>query len=376
MFDLPPMTMTRKQSQLEPVTDRHRRAYEQLLNSHGATRRDFLKLLSASIAFAGLTGCRVRQPVEKIIPYVRQPEEIIPGKAQFYATAMTLSGYAMGVLAESHEGRPTKLEGNPNHPASLGATDVFAQASILDLYDPDRSQSPLFQGEGRSWNQFAGEFRQAIAKQRGNKGTGLRILTETISSPTLADQLQQLLKVFPEAKWHQYEPVNRDNVLLGAQVAYGEFVETIYHFDKARIVVALDADFLMCGPASVRYSRDFMSRRRVRKDNPEMSRLYVIETTPSNTGAIADHRFSVKPSQLETYTRAIAVALGLSGGTPVSAADQRWIDALARDLQSNRSESIVLAGEQQSPTVHALVHQINESLGNTGNTITYPNPTL
>lgn len=370
--------MPQNESKPEVVNDRHRRVYERLLVENpnaSVDRRDFLKLLGASIALAGLSGCNARQPVEKIIPYVRQPEEIIPGRPLFYATAMTLGGYAIGLLAESHEGRPTKIEGNPNHPASLGATDVFAQASVLDLYDPDRSQTPLYLGEIRTWGDYLSDSRRELAKQRDKKGAGLRILTETISSPTLAYQLQNLLKDFPLAKWHQYEPINRDNVLGGAQLALGEFVETIYHFDQANVVLSLDSDFLMSGPASVRYAHDFMTRRRVRKDNARMNRLYVVESTPSSTGAIADHRLPLRPTEIESLAQQLAAILGVSakanGGNQINA---DWIKAVARDLQSNRGAGIVIAGAQQPAYVHALVHQINQALGNIGQTITYTEP--
>ena len=358
--------MSKLDDQHEVVDDRHRRAYQELLENSATDlgRRRFLQLLGASIAFAGLSGCQVRQPVETIVPYVRQPEEIVPGKPLFYATAMSLGGYAIGLLVESHEGRPTKVEGNPNHPASLGGTDVFAQASVLDLYDPDRSQTPLYLGEIRTWGDFLTDLRGEVTKQRDKKGTGLRILTETITSPTLGDQLKKLATDFPQAKWHQYEPVNRDSSLAGAQTAVGRFVETIYHFDKANVVLSLDSDFLMSGPGSVRYARDFMTKRRVRRDKMQPNRLYVIETGVSNTGAIADHRLAIKPSEVESVARQIAADAG----------QNEWINALVRDLKNNHGSSIVIAGDQQSPAVHALAHQINQSLGNVGNTITYTDP--
>ena len=358
--------MSKLDDQHEVVDDRHRRAYQELLENSATDlgRRRFLQLLGASIAFAGLSGCQVRQPVETIVPYVRQPEEIVPGKPLFYATAMSLGGYAIGLLVESHEGRPTKVEGNPNHPASLGGTDVFAQASVLDLYDPDRSQTPLYLGEIRTWGDFLTDLRGEVTKQRDKKGTGLRILTETITSPTLGDQLKKLATDFPQAKWHQYEPVNRDSSLAGAQTAVGRFVETIYHFDKANVVLSLDSDFLMSGPGSVRYARDFMTKRRVRRDKTQPNRLYVIETGVSNTGAIADHRLAIKPSEVESVARQIAADAG----------QNEWINALVRDLKNNHGSSIVIAGDQQSPAVHALAHQINQSLGNVGNTITYTDP--
>ena len=364
----------------EAVDDRHRAAYRQLLElsdgSAGWNRREFLQLLGASLAFAGLSGCAVRQPVEAIVPYVRQPEELVPGKPLFYATAMTLSGYAIGLLVESHEGRPTKIEGNPNHPASLGATDVFAQASVLGLYDPDRSQTPLYLGEIRTWGDFLSEFRGDVTQQRDKRGAGLRILTETISSPALADQLKNLLTAFPEARWHQYEPINRDNEVAGMQTALGRAAEVVYHFEKANVVLSLDADFLMCGPATVRYSHDFMAKRRVREGKTDSNRLYVVESSLSNTGAMADHRLAIKPSEIEAVVREIAAKLGAGSASTTATQHSAWIDVLVRDLQNVRGSSIVLAGEQQSPAIHTLVHSLNQTLGNVGTTVTYSDPVV
>ena len=197
------------------------------------SRRGFLKVMGASMALAGMTGC-VKLPLEPIVPYVRQPEDVIPGRPMFYATAMTLGGYASPLLVESHLGRPTKIEGNDQHPASLGGTDIFAQASILGMYDPDRSQSVMSMGEQRSWQSFLNAIRGPLSAQKALQGAGIRILTPTISSPTLADQLRGFLKLYPQAKWHVYEPVNRDNVLEGAKMAFGQPVETQYRAGKRR----------------------------------------------------------------------------------------------------------------------------------------------
>src|ERR1700687_3522055 len=225
------------------------------------SRRGFLKVMGASLGLAGMTGC-VRLPLEPIVPYVRQPEEVIPGRPMFYATAVILGGYASPVLVESHLGRPTKIEGNDRHPASLGGTDIFAQASILGMYDPDRSQSVMSMGDQRSWQAFLTAIRGPLSAQKSLQGAGIRILTPTISSPTLADQLRNFLKTYPQAKWHVYEPVNRDNVLEGAKLAFGQPVETRYDFSKADVIVSLDADFLPAGfPATPRYIRDFAKRR-------------------------------------------------------------------------------------------------------------------
>ena len=260
------------------------------------SRRGFLKVMGASLGLAGMTGC-VRLPFEPIVPYVRQPENVIPGRPMFYATASTLGGYASPILVESHLGRPTKVEGNDQHPASLGGTDIFAQASILGMYDPDRSQSVVSMGDQRSWQAFLGAIRGPLSAQKALQGAGIRILTPTISSPTLADQLRNFLKIYPQAKWHVYEPVNRDNVLEGAKLAFGQPVETRYDLSKADVIVSLDADFLYAGfPGNTKYIRDFAKRR-----NPDapMNRLYVVESTPTSTGAKADHRLPVRAAEIE-----------------------------------------------------------------------------
>ena len=255
------------------------------------SRRGFLQLMGASLALAGMTGC-TKLPLEPIVPYVRQPEEVIPGRPRFYATAVTLSGYASPVLVESHLGRPTKIEGNDKHPASLGGTDIFTQAAILGMYDPDRSQTITYLGDVDPWSAFASALKGPLNAQKNIGGAGIRILTQTISSLTLADQLRAFLKMYPQAKWHVYEPVNRDNVLEGAKLAFGQPVETRYDFSKADVIVSLDADFLYAGfPGNTRYIRDFASRR-----NPDgnMNRFYAIECTPTSTGAKADHRLPVR----------------------------------------------------------------------------------
>jgi MoCo/4Fe-4S cofactor protein with predicted Tat translocation signal len=332
-------------------------------------RRNFLKLMGASLALGGLSAC-TKQPVERIYPYVNAPETIVPGKALYYATAFTMSGISTGILMESHMGRPTKVEGNPQHPASLGSTDVATQASVLGLYDPDRSQTVNFLGEIRSYPAFVTMMRQVLDEQATRKGSGIRIVTETIGSPTLAAQMKVALAAFPAAKWIQWEPIGAQSARLGSKLAFGEFVNTIYKFDAADVVVSLDSDFLCSGPASARYARDFATKRRVRGEEVSMSRMYAIETTPQTTGAKADHRISVKPSEFEGVVRALAAALGV-GGAGGSASPVKWFNAMVKDLQAHRGSSIVIAGEGQSPEVHALVHAINGTLGNVGKTLAY-----
>ena len=251
-----------------------------------------MTLMGASFALAGVSGCSV-QPVEKIVPYVEQPENIVPGKPLFYATASSLGGDGVGVLVESQMGRPIKIEGNPTHPASRGATDAFSQAEVLSLYDPDRSQVVIHDGRVNTWDRFLTFAVDLREKKLAVKGKGLRILTRTVTSPTLADQIKRLLEAMPEAKWHSYEPVTRDTVRQGAKLAFGEAYEPVYHFDKADVVVALDADFLGWGPGRLHYARAFADRRSLGAQEPEkatMNRLYAVESTPSITGAMADHR--------------------------------------------------------------------------------------
>ncbi len=337
-------------------------------------RRQFLKLMSASLALAGVGAC-TRQPAETIVPYVRQPEELVPGKPLFYATAMPFGGYASPLLAESHEGRPTKLEGNPDHPASMGATDAFAQASVLNLYDPDRAQTITYRGEVKTWADFMTGLRNAMTLQRAQGGSGLRILTETVTSPSTADLLNGILQGLPQAKWHQWEPANRDAVREGARLAFGRSVDTVYHFDKADVIVALDADFLSCGPGSVRYQWDFANRRRA--ENGPLNRLYSVETMLSATGIKADHRLQLKPSQVETFARALAGALGAgvagnASGLPGEAA--RWVNAVAKDLRAHNGRALVVAGDDQPPAVHVLAHAMNAALGAVGRTLTYVEP--
>jgi MoCo/4Fe-4S cofactor protein with predicted Tat translocation signal len=335
------------------------------------SRRGFLKLMGASLAMAGMTAC-TKQPLEPIVPYVRQPEELVPGRPMFYATAFTLGGYAAPLLVESHMYRPTKIEGNDKHPASLGGTDIFAQASILEMYDPDRSQTINNLGEVRTWENFLEAIRGPLRAQKAVQGAGIRILTRTISSPTLADQMRSLVKLYPQAKWHVYEPINRDNVLEGAKLAFGQPVETQYKLENADVIVSLDADFLSAGfPGNVRYIRDFAKRRD--PDSVKMSRLYVVESTTSATAAKADHRLPLRAGEVGDFTRNLVSAVG-AGGRALTVESAKYLDGLARDLQAHRGASVVIAGDHQPPTVHAMAHAINQELGNVGKTVFYTDP--
>ena len=342
--------------------------------SEGIDRREALKLMAASAAMAGLSAC-TKLPTEKIVPYVRPPEEIIPGKPLFYATSMPLAGVATGLLVESHMGRPTKVEGNPEHPGSLGGTDVFAQASVLNLYDPDRSQSVVREGQINTWSAFVtamGNVRSQIAP----KGTGLRILTDTVTSPSLAAQIHGLLAQFPEAKWHQYEPCGRDNEREGTRLAFGRPLNPVYHFDRADVVLSLDADFLSLGPGHVRYVREFSSRRAITGPQSSLNRLYVVETIPTNTGAMADHRFPLRAGEVQGAAQFLGHAANVPGlaDAPQQAARAEWLSAIARDLEKHAGSCLIIVGQEQPPVVHALGHTMNVALGNVGKTVHYTEP--
>ena len=339
----------------------------------GLDRRELLTLMGASMALAGLTGC-TRQPDEKILPYVRTPEELAAGQPLFYATAHLHGGYARGILAETHYGRPTKIEGNELHPASLGGTDIFAQASILSLYDPDRSQTLTRLGEIRQFTALLAEVKLVLEKERSKKGAGLRILTPNVTSPTLAAQLADFQKAFPAAKWIAWEPCSRENASEGARLAFGAPVETRYAFDKADVVLSLDADFLGGGPAQPRWIRDFTSRR---CDPAAFSRLYVVEPTPSLTGARADHRRPMRPAEIAAFARAVAGAAATAlapSKTKLAGQADPFVTAVVTDLAAHAGRSLVLAGDTQPPEVHALAHLANEILGNAGKTVFYTDP--
>ena len=338
------------------------------------SRRGFLKLMGSSLALAGMTAC-TKQPFEPIVPYVHQPEGLVPGRPSFYASAFTLSGYATPVLVTSREYRPIKIEGNNLHAASQGGTDVYAQSSILDLYDPDRSQNVVYLGDISTWGALVAALEGPLNSQKAVQGSGIRILSRSFSSPTLADQMRLVLARFPEAKWHFYEPVNRDNVYAGAQMAFGQPVETVYQLDAADVILSLDADFLSAGfPGMTRYARDFARRRD--PDSEKMSRLYVVESTPSSTGVKADHRLPLRAADIPHFARALVASEGTGREGGWSEAGGKFFDALLKDLKSHRGTSLAIAGDQQPAEVHALTHLLNQSLGNIGKTVVYTDPVL
>ena len=350
-------------------------------------RRDFIKLMGAAFGLAGLSAC-TRAPAEEIVPYVVQPPEVTPGRARFYASALTLDGYATGVLVESHEGRPTKIEGNPEHPASLGATGVYEQAAVLSLYDPSRAHGASGRNRVVPWKEVATALGRGPWTDRG--GRGLFLLLEPTSSPTAVALLAEIRKRWPEAAIHFHAPGSPTNGWRGARMAFGHPGEPRYDLTRADVIVALDSDFLCRGPASLRHARQFADRRRLTRASDHMNRLYVFEPLPTPTGTIADHRIRLRAGDVQAVAAALLHAIGapqLAGGVPPplrAAASSTGpgslgatVAAVAKDLTANRGRSLVIAGEGQPPIVHAMAYAMNAALGNLGSTFEVaPSPIL
>jgi molybdopterin-containing oxidoreductase family iron-sulfur binding subunit len=344
------------------------------------SRRQFLTLMGASLALAGLGGCSVKPaPLSKIVPYVHPPRDIVAGQPLFFATTMAFAGSAVGLLVESHMGRPTKIEGNPDHPASRGATSIYHQASILTLYDPDRSQSVTYRARTRTWNDALAALRSALEGERAKGGVGVRILSEPILSPSLAQARDAFAKAMPQAKWHVYEPIHRDSHLQGTRLAFGDDLNCYYDFRKADVVLSLDEDFLSCRPGHLRSVADFISRRRVRTtaqqaSQAQMNRLYVVETAVTSTGAKADHRLALPAQEIEGFARLVGEKLGIAANGSAANPHDKWAAAVAKDLEQHRGRCLIVAGERQPPVVHLLAHALNHRLGNIGQTVVFTDP--
>jgi MoCo/4Fe-4S cofactor protein with predicted Tat translocation signal len=338
------------------------------LANNAWSRRSFLTTMGASLALAGLTSCR--RPVEKIVPYVTRPEEIDPGVPNYYATTMPLGLSAYGVIVTTHEGRPTFIEGNPLHPSSKGAVNPLVQASLLDLYDPDRSKSVLHKGKESKWADFVTWWKEQYAKYKENGGEGLAVLSETFNSPTLARLKRVFEETFPKATWVAWEPISDENIYRGIEDATGQRLQPVYHFDRAKVILTLDCDFLGSESESVKHTTAFSNGRRVESQKDDMNRLYVVEPNTSVTGMMADHR--VRSDEIRVFLAALADALSKRGiqaeFTPHTwgSVDRRVVEALADDLLANRGRSIAVAGRRQPPIVHHMLMLLNRALGNIG----------
>ncbi len=335
------------------------------------SRRGFLKVMGASFALAGLAGC-TKQPDEPIFPYIKQPEDLVLGKPMYFATAHPFPTGAIPVLVKSDAFRPIKLEGNPEHPMSKGKSDAFTQASLLDLYDPDRSQFPRFRGEQSDFGAFQQEFSKAVA---GTKtGEGVVFLSETITSPTLAAQWKQVQAKYPAARLVQYEPVNGDAGRAASKAAFGDYYDTQYKLEDADVILSLDADFLggIAFPGFLPMSAAWAERHRFDKDKP-MNRLYVVETNPTVTGFKAEHRLALKPSEIDAFAAALG---GGSGAALTNPAAQKFLTAALDDIKKSGGRFAVVVGPQSSPAAQNAALAVNSGSKAVGYTETVaPIPT-
>jgi molybdopterin-containing oxidoreductase family iron-sulfur binding subunit len=330
-------------------------------------RRRFLKIMAASAALAG-SGC-TKEPPEPIVPYVNMPERTIPGQPLFYASTLVRGGYGMGVLVETDMGRPIKIEGNTAHPASLGATDIYAQAAILQLWDPERSHAVMQGGLISTWLALQAATQAALEIQDRTDGAGMRLLTGTMTSPTMLAQIARWQKRYPKAQWHRHDPLRCAAADAAAQTVFGEPATVQYNLDQAQLVVTLDADIFSLGPDSVRNAHQFMQRRR---GSGPRNRLYAVEATPGLGGAMADRTVALPPDAIEALLWQLAEKIGAApaGGRPDTHVDQRLAAALARQLKAAApGSSLIVAGPTLTAASHVLVWHLNNYLGNIGKTV-------
>jgi molybdopterin-containing oxidoreductase family iron-sulfur binding subunit len=334
-------------------------------------RRRFLQLMAASMALGGLSACGPEENPRQLLPYVEQPPGIVPGRSRYYATATTFEGYATGVLVAHQMARPVKVEGNPDHPASLGASSAIMQATILGLYDPRRAQSIVGNGQIDTWESFVAALYERRNRLLNGRGAGLRLLTGTLTSPSLVAQIAALQQQFPAMRWHQWEPMHRSNEFVASERAFGRPVERIFDLRSADVIFAVESDLISAVPGWLAYAREFAARRRPDETGGEMSRVYAIESTATLIGAKADHRLPMRPADIAQAVRYLAGAVGVGpkewAQTEVKDAD--WLKAAAQDLLRHHGRALVHAGREQPEEIHLLAEAINGALGAFGATI-------
>ena len=338
------------------------------------SRRGFLKVMSASLALAGLSGC-TKQPDEAIYPYVKEPEDLVLGRPVYFATAMPFNTGAVPLLVKSDAYRPIKLDGNPEHPVNRGTSDPLSQGALLDLYDPDRSQRVSYRGEVREFAAFLAAFRAMLSDKKPSGGAGVYILSDTVTSPTLAAQWKAAQQNYPNAKWVQWDPINRDSAYSASKTAFGDYYDGQYRLQDADVIVSLDADFLssITHPGFLRLAADYAGRRKLADASSTMNRLYAVESVSTTTGFKAEHRLALRAVDIAPFAAALAAAVGAGGSSaqPPSGPAGKFLAALAADLKANAGKCVVIPGEQQSPQVHLAAIAINQALGNVGKTVVY-----
>ncbi|MDZ4723803.1 MAG: TAT-variant-translocated molybdopterin oxidoreductase [candidate division Zixibacteria bacterium] len=356
---------------------------EELADKNNWSRRNFLTLMGASLAMAGLASCR--RPIEKIVPHVVLPEVYEPGTPIHYATSMPFGLDSYGLLVKSNDGRPTKIEGNPEHPSTIGRADIWIQAAILGLYDPDRAKNITHSGKEVAWDDFVADWSTQFTKFSANRGQGLAVMSEQFSSPTLARLKEEFMEAFPSAQFVSYEPVNDETIYDGIEAVAGARLQPLHSLHLAKVILSIDSDFVFSETGHIVDAMGFADGRRVHSQQDEMNRLYAVESAYTLTGSKADHRLALKPSQVGGFVLALARELssqGLSIGrfdapsanTADTGIDQKFVNVLAKDLLASKGQNVILAGRRQPAEVHSLVFALNEALGNVGQTVTYIAP--
>ncbi|HEY7243716.1 MAG TPA: TAT-variant-translocated molybdopterin oxidoreductase [Xanthobacteraceae bacterium] len=351
------------------IVEREVPRFGEIINS--LDRRTFLQLMAASMALGGLSACGPEPNPRQLLPYVEEPENVIPGRNRYYASAHIQDGYATGVLIAHQMARPIKVEGNPDHPASLGAASAIMQASILQLYDPRRAQTIVGAGQIATWENFVSALYERRESLMASNGNGLRILTGAVSSPSLVAQISSLQQQFPAMRWHQWEALHRDNELSSATTSFGRPVERIFDLSSADRLFGIGSDLISATPGWLAYARHFAAARRPAETGGKMSRVYAIESTPTLLGAKADHRIPMRPGEIAGSLRYLAGLLE-AGPREWSLQDNPhspWLKAAAEDLQQHRGRALVHAGREQPVEVHLLADAINGALGAFGKTV-------
>lgn len=327
---------------------------------NGLSRRNFLSLIAASVALAGLEGCK--KPVQKIIPYVEAEIGTIPGIPKYYASTIPWKNNALGVVIENHDERPVKVEGNEKHPSTLGKSNAFSQASTIEMYDPDRARGVKYNGKKVDWSEYL-KFAKDINK---DDGKGLAVLMQESSSPTIKSIQNDFKTKFPSASWVSYESVNNENLYKGIEKAFSKKLQPIYRLENAQIIVSLGSDFLGVDDNNIYNTRKFAQNRDIVDENSTMNRLYVAESSITSTGSSADHRLNIPQHEMESILAELSYELkklGLSlDASKVKSSNNLWIKAAAEDLMSNRGDSIILGGSQLSPEFHQLIALLNNQL--------------
>jgi len=327
---------------------------------NGLSRRNFLSLVAASVALAGLEGCK--KPVQKIIPYVEAEIATVPGIPKHYASTMPFKNNALGIIIENHDERPVRVNGNEKHPSSMGKSNSFSQATTLNMYDPDRSRGVRFNGKKVDWSEYV-KYGQSI---NNKKGEGLAVLSQESSSPTMQFMHKEFKKIYPDADWIVYEPINNENLYKGIEKAFGKKLQPFNRLENAQTILSIGSDFLGVEDNSIYHTRKFALNRDLKDEKSTMNRFYAVESFMTPTGSSADHRLNVPSHEFGIVLKELAgelKKLGLNiNAKSMKTSNHLWIKTVAEDLMKDKGQSIIIGGSDLSPELHCLIAGINSQL--------------